>query len=227
MRHYYRYLNLKSIILLGIALSIAGLLLAQHTRSRTLIVNGMNAGAAVVQLGGRSYADIDALAQVTNGSVTYQPDRILLTIPGPSAGIQTAQGPQGLSKEFASAAISAVAYMREWKDVVETVISFGAFVDGSWDQDYRDRAETSLQLATVAVSTVSDQSAVQLLQNEYTNVEQWATTTVATRRELNATRTMAPNAIRNDPTLVKISDCAKFLNAMLSSGTFANHPSCH
>ena len=227
MRHRNKHRILKAIVLVGIALSITGLLLAQHTRSRILIVNGVNAGPAAVQFGGRSYGDIDTLAQITNGSVTYQPDRILLIIPGPSVGATSAQGPPGLSKDFASAAISAVAYMREWKDVVETVIGFGALMDGSWDQDYRDRAEASLRLASVAASTGSDQSAVQLLQNEFTNVDQWTNTIVATRRALNATRTMAPNAIHNDPTLVKISDCAKFLNAMLSSSAFGNHPSCH
>ncbi len=76
----------RGIVLLGFSLSIAGVLWAQRTRARILVVNGNNAGAAVVQFGGRSYIDIDTLAQITNGSVTYQPDRILLTIPGSSAG---------------------------------------------------------------------------------------------------------------------------------------------
>ena len=106
-------------------------------------------------------------------------------------------------------------------------MGFGVLVSGNWYQEYRDRADAGMKLATVAVTTISDQRAFQLLQNEFTNVEQWSGNLVANRQALNATRTMAPNAIQDDPAMVKITDCAKLLNPMLASGLYRDLPSCH
>lgn len=216
----------QSIVLLGLILSGAGALFAQRT-PRILVVNGRNAGAAVVQVGGRSYVDINALAQATNGTVSYQQDRIILTIPSSEAGAEPLQASDRITRDFAAAAIAALSEIREWKDVVVTIIGFGVLVDGTWYEDYRDRADSAVKLATVAVTTVSDQRAFQLLQNEYNNVEQWSGTLVSNRQALNATRAMAPNAIQDNPALVKITDCAKALNPMLASGVYRDIPSCH
>lgn len=213
---------------LGLLVSGAGVLFAQRTPTKILVLNGRNAGPAVIQFGGRYYAEIDAIAQITNGSVTYQPDRVVLTIPNMAAdGAAPQVVRERLSKEFAAAAIAAVAEMREWKDIVVTVIGFGVLVDDTWSREYHDRAEEGLKLATVAVSNTSDQSALQLLQSEFSIIDQWAGETVSTRRALNATRTMAPDAIRNDPVQIKIADCTRFLSSMLASGVYANSPNCH
>ncbi len=220
------------IVWLGLLLSGAGVLLAQRTPTRILVLNGKNAGPAVIQFGGHYYAELDAIAQVTNGTVAYQQDRVVLTIPNMAADGAASSGaaPQvkeGISREFATAGISAVAEMREWKDIVVTVIGFGVLVDDTWYREYHDRAEEGMKLATVAVSTASDQNALQLLQNEFSNIEQWGGNAVATRRALNATRTLAPDAIQNDPVQIKISACARFLTSMLASGVYANNPNCH
>jgi hypothetical protein len=44
---------------------------------------------------------------------------------------------------------------------------------------------------------------------------------------LNATNTIRPDFVQNDQMLAKVSDCARFLSAMLVSGTFADNQSCH
>lgn len=220
--------NLRTIVLLGLFFSLAGTLSAQRTRNRVLIVNGKTVGA-VVQIAGRSYVDIETLAQITNASVTYQPDRITLTIPGSSFGATPPPAPEkeGLSKDFARGAIPAFADMREWKSTIETVINLGVFPSVTFLQGYRDRAETSLRLATIAAATPSDENAAKLLQNEFDMLERWVGNAIATRQALNATRTMNPDALQNDPDLAKISDCAKFLSTMIGSGVFTDNPSCH
>ena len=45
-----------------------------------LFVNGKAAGT-VTQVGGHSYIDLETVAQITNGTVTVEPNRILLNIP--------------------------------------------------------------------------------------------------------------------------------------------------
>jgi hypothetical protein len=68
---------------------------------------------------------------------------------------------------------------------------------------------------------------LQLLQNEFSNLARWANDIVTTRQSMNATNTVRPDTIQSDQTLAKISDCSRFLNSMLVSGSFADDQSCH
>jgi hypothetical protein len=112
-----RHFNFRSIVLLGFVLSLAGVLLAQQMPDKKLVVNGKNTAGAVRQIDGHSYVDIETLAQATNGMVTFEPNRIVLTIPGscspgPNSDTTPLQITQRLSKDFASAANFAVAEMK-------------------------------------------------------------------------------------------------------------------
>jgi hypothetical protein len=222
------------IFLFGLILCLAGVLLAQNTTDKILVVNGRPTGA-VMQIGGHSYIDIETLAQITNGTFTVEPKRIVLTIPDPGSGsapaansnAAPAPASQGLSREFARTAIAELAEMREWRGAIGTILTFGVPVVGTWPQDYRDRSEANLAQVAVTATTADDQQALQLLQNEFSNLAQWARDTVATRQSLNATKTVDPNAMQNDTALAKLSTCGRFLNSMLVSGVFADHPSCH
>jgi hypothetical protein len=212
-------------------LSVAGILLAQSTPDRELFVNGKPAGT-VTQVGGHSYIDIDTVAQITNGTVTVQPDRILLNIPVHEPGSNANAEPtpaqvMSLSKEFARTAIAELAEMREWRGAIGTILTYGAPVVGTWPQDYHDRAEADLAQVAVAATTAGDQDALGLLRNEFGNLSQWASGIVSTRQSMNATNTVNPNYMQNDPALAKITNCNSFLSSMLVSGVFADDPSCH
>ncbi len=221
-----RRLILHRGVLLGIVFSLAALLFAQSVPDKQLLINGKTAGT-VLQVKGHSYVDIETLAKLTNGSVAFEPNQIVLTIPASNSSATSPQSAQGISKDFATAAIAALAEMREWKGALGTMVTFGLAVSGTWAQTYHDRAETSLAQASVAASTNSDRGALQLLTNQYTNLAKWAGEVAAERQSLNGARTMDPNALRNDPVLVNFSNCDKFLNSMLVSGVFADNSSCH
>jgi hypothetical protein len=222
--------KLPYLVLFGIILSLAGMLLAQSTPDRTLFVNGKSVGS-VVQIGGRSYLDIDTVAQIMNGTVTVEANRILLVVPGrgpvQNSNAGPPQHPQGLSKEFAGPAIAELAEMREWRGAVGAILAYGSPVVGTWPQDYHDRVEASLQLAAVAASTAADQDALQLLRNEFANLSQWASEVVSARQSLDATKSVNPTATANDQALAKIMNCSNFLGSMLVSGVFADNPNCH
>ena len=221
-------------LLFGSVLLFARILWAQNTPDRALIVNGKSAGM-VVQMGSHAYVDVETVAQFTNGSVTLEPNRIVLTFPpsGTSAAPSAALAPlppapsPGLSRNFASLAIGELAEMREWRGAVGTILTYGVPVVGSWPQDYRDRVEANLAQVGVAASTAADGDAMQLLQNEFSNLSRWANDVVATRQSMNATNTVRPDTMLSDPNLAKISNCSRFLNSMLVSGTFADDQSCH
>jgi len=222
-----RLSHLQYFVLLGFVLSIAAVLLAQRAPNKTLVVNGKTTGAAIVQIDGRSYVDIETLAQITNGIVTVEPNRIVLTIPVSEPGAAPLPAPERLSKNFASAAIAELAGMREWRGAIGIILTYGVPVVGTWPQDYRNRAEADLMQAAVAASTASDQDALGLLRNDFANLAQWASDVVATRQALNATKTVDPNIMQNDPALAKIADCSRFLGTMLVSGVFSDNASCH
>lgn len=221
-------------LLFGSVLFFAGILLAQNTPDRALIVNGKSAGM-VVQMGGHAYVDVETVAQFTNGSVTLERNRVVLTFPAlgtspaPSTGLAPvpAAPPPGLSRNFSSLAIAELAEMREWRGAVGTILTYGVPVVGSWPQDYHDHVEANLAQVGVAASTAADQDAMQLLQNEFSNLARWANDVVVTRKSMNATNTVRPDAMQSDQTLAKISDCSRFLNSMLVSGSFSDNQSCH
>ena len=116
--------------------------------------------------------------------------------------------------------------MREWRGAVGTILAYGVPVVGTWPQDYRDRALADLNQVSVTATTDADHDAMQLLQNEFTNLGNWADNVVATRNSLDATKTVNPDVMQNDQALAKISACGRFLSSMLVSGSFADDPSC-
>jgi hypothetical protein len=100
-----------------------------------LLVNGKSTSAVVLQLDGRSYIDIETLAQITNGSVKFEPNQVVLTIPNSNFDANSPQTTAALSKDFASAAIATLADMKEWKGVLGTMVTFGLAVDGFLGSD--------------------------------------------------------------------------------------------
>ena len=222
-----RQCHLKHIVLLAFVLSIAAVLLAQSAPSKTLVVNGKNTDAAIVQINGKSYVDVETLAEITDGTVTVEPSRIVLTFPVASTLAAPPPAPEGLTKGFASVAIAELAEMREWRGAIGTILAYGAPVVGTWPQDYHDRVEADLMQTAVAASNTADQDALGLLKNEFANLAQWAGDVVTTRQGMNATKTVDPNVMQNDPGLAKVSDCSRFLSTMLVSGVFTDNASCH
>lgn len=197
-------------------------------KKKTLVVNGHTAAEAVLQIDGHAYVDIETLAQITNASLSIQPDQLVLTMPVADAA--PAKAATEMSKDFAKTGIAQLAEMREWKGAIAGVIRLG-LPAGTWLgpflQDYRSRAEKSLEQASVAATTASDQQALQLLKNEFTNLRDWDGQTQAAIQALNAEQTVNPIAKQSDPLLAKISECGNYLNVMMVSREFADNSSCH
>jgi hypothetical protein len=228
---------LLSLLSLGLILSVSESIAqdtpsAQGTPSKLLIVNGKTVDAAVVQMEGRSYVDIEGLARGIGGSVTFEPNQITLTIPGstPAAATATAspapESTEGMSKGFQQIAVFALAEMREWRGAIGTLVTSGLPVVGTWSQDYHDRVGGDLLQATLAASTMPDNQAVQLLQEEYALLTGWANDVLGERKALDAARTIDPNSLQNDQSLAKISKCGQFLSSMIVGGNFYDDLSC-
>ena len=217
---------------LGIILSV-GETVAQDKPLRTLVVNGRTVDTAVVEVEGRSYVDIEGLAQIIGGSVTFEPNQITLTLPEPApaatptdASAAAPQAADDMSKQFQQLAVFTLAEMREWRGAISAVVTSGVPVVGTWPDDYHDRVGNDLLQATLAASTVQDNQAVQLLQQEYALLTDWANQVLSERKALDAARSIDPNALQSDQALAKISKCGQFLSSMIVGGNFYDDSSC-
>ena len=83
----------------GTMLALVGLLLApvfglsqSPPQSVTVKVNGSSGDARAVQINGKSYVDIESLARITNGSISFHGNQIVLTLPVSSAGGEGSYG---------------------------------------------------------------------------------------------------------------------------------------
>jgi hypothetical protein len=73
--------NLLSFVRFGLILAIPGSLFAQGTPNKTLVVNGKTVEAAVRQIDGHSYVDVETIAQLTDGTFIVDPHQVVLNIP--------------------------------------------------------------------------------------------------------------------------------------------------
>ena len=221
--------RLRAAALLAVFSTMAASILAQRTM--TLVVNGHDVGPAVFVSGGRTYIDADLLAHAMNGSVTLQPDHVILNLPvgqgtdGNRASTESQS--QSISREFASGALNSIESMRDWKVAVETMVRYQWPADQGYFQNLQYRAEEDLRQLGLAASTPPDHQAYQVLQSGYALVARWTGSAITTRQRLDATRTSNPDYLKNDAELQKINDCGRALAAMLASRQFADIPSCH
>lgn len=207
---------------------------AQTQRERELSIQGYPGQAAVVQLQGRTFVDVQDLARITNGSLRFEKGRVILTLaccdaPRPDGENGKASG---FSRRFMSAAIEAMASMREWGGMLMITVQNGYPVGnnmaGNTIAAFQGRAADSVALAAAAASTESDYRGLELLRNEFSNVQAWADRFVQARSSLSAANlTITENALQNDADAQKVLRCGQFLAQMFASGTFQDDASCH
>jgi hypothetical protein len=217
-------------LILVIVLVVPALALSQaNQETRTLTVNGQPGQVTVVQINGRSYVDLEALARVANGSLGFNGDQITLTLPGAAStappAVASANSPAnpGLSKGFLKAGIEAMSLVREWHSALSNAIQNGFPLAANWLAGYRNQAATGLRLASVAASTDSDQNASQLLTNAFKLMEKLSNRYVATAQ---SSTYISPDSLSNDPLDQKLLNCGHSLASMVASGQFVDDGSC-
>jgi hypothetical protein len=235
MRDDLRRMALLLLVLLGTEIAWA----QPKQQTVNLVINGHAGQAGVVQSDGRTYVDLEALARIANGSLSYKANRILLTLPMSSTNPPPVSPPaaspaskpvddSGLSRDFMIAGIEEIALMREWASPLAYAIQNGYPVTEQWVASYRDQAAHGLSLASVAASTDADRSALQLLTHEFEAVRQWSNQLVQARNSMDTAKyAMSSNALRDDPLSQKIVTCGRFLASMLGSSNFKDDASCH
>ena len=221
-------------LMFGAVLWMVAMGMAQSQREReALSVQGYEGQASVIRYQGRVFVDAQALAQITNGSLSFEKNRIVLTLPvaDGSSGSRDVRT-SGFSRPFTKAAIEAMASIREWGGTLQTVVLNGYPVGnttaGNTIMAFEGRAADSVALASAAASTDSDYRGLDLLKNEFNNVQAWADGYIKARNSLSAAElSMSESQLNNDSEAQKIIHCGQFLAQMFASGTFQDDAACH
>jgi hypothetical protein len=207
------------LILPALALSLAA------QQSNSLIITGQRGSAKVIQVDGRNYVEVEGLSRLTNGSISFNGNQIVLTLPPATADTTTPGAPgTGFSKDFVTAGIEAMAQIREWRTALKNAIERSFPISDDWLAGYRAQAQQSLRLASVAANTSADKNALPFLTNEFNNMQKLSDKYL----QLTATRTyIAPNSLDTDPLDQKIRTCAHSLASMATTNQFVDDGFCH
>ena len=220
-------------VVAAVAMFVVMVGLVQAAQQGTvLVLSGYTETVPVMQVNGKNYVNVEALARATNGSMSFNGNQIVLTLPAAGSGGGAAASQQaapaasqnaGFSKEFLTAAIEEMSTLREWHSALASAIANGFPVTGELVGPYQAQAVTNLRLMQVAVSTQSDQGAAQLISNAYQKMKQLSDKYVAKRAKLEF---VGPNALKNDPLDQSLIACGTSLRSMAGSGQFVDDGTC-
>jgi hypothetical protein len=191
----------------------------------TLTIAGQQEQAPLVRINGKSYVDIESLARITHGSVKFQGSQTILTLPSLGSTGETAPTVRPhLSENYLAAQVVATAAIREWRAALVQAVENNAPVTADWTGKLRRTAESQVQLAVAAATTDQDQHAINLLRNEFDNLEQLNDQFVSMH---NAVSNIPPDAFKDNALDAKIVGCEHALTAMSATKQFQDEATCH
>ena len=224
----------QPVIVMAILMSALMALAQTQTPRETLSVQGYQGQVPVVRNHGHMFVDVQDLARITKGSLTFEEGRITLTLASGDASEATRDNAtkSGFSPPFMRAAIEAMASIREWGGMLQVIVQngypVGKAMAGNTVRAYQGRAADSVGLASAAASTDDDHAGLELLRNEFNNVQVWAESFVDARNSLSAADlSTSETPLKDDQEAQKIIHCGQFLAQMFAGGSFQDDAACH
>ena len=226
---------MKRPVIVGAMLMSVVMALAQTQVPReTFSLEGYQGQATVIRNHGHVFVDVQDLARITKGSLSFEDDRIILNLaPGDASEQARDTAPMsGFSPAFRRAAIEAMASIREWGGMLQVIVEngypVGKAMAGNTIRAYQGRAADSVALASAAASTEDDHRGLELLRNEFNNVQAWADSFLDARNSLSAADlSTSEHPLRDDEDAQKIIHCGQFLAQMFAGGAFEDDATCH
>ncbi len=200
--------------------------LSQAPQQKTLVVDGYPGRAPVVQVNGKSYVEIESLARLTNGALTFQTNQITLKLVPPAANTAPAptDQPPKLSKGFLQAGIEEMTVIEEWRTVIVKAVQNNNPVTEDVLDGYRRNADSKLAVASTTVATDPDRNVLSFLKNESGNTQKLSAQYLTMRKSLTF---ISPDSLDNDPLNQQILNCAQGLTALTANGQFQDVATCH
>ncbi len=220
-------------VMFGTVLLMVAMAMAQSKDEREVLsVQGYQGPASVIRYQGRVLVDVQDLARITNGSLSFEKNKIILTLPGPDGSTSSEAHAPSFSRPFIKAAIESMASIREWGGILQVIVQNGYPVEkttaGNTIAAYQSRAADSVALASTVASTDSDYRGLELLRNEFNHVQAWSDAFVNARSAMSAVNlTMSESPFKEDQEAQKLVACGQFLAQMFASGSFEDDAVCH
>ncbi len=219
---------------LWVALMTAMAAAQTQSPKQLLSVEGYSEKTNVMRFQGRDFVDVQELARITNGSLSFNGDGLVLTFAGCGASERGNGEPvkAGFSRLFMKSAIEAMSAIREWGGILQATVQdrypVGTPMTGSTIIAYQERAADGVALASASASTDSDYRGLELLRNEFSNLKAWTDRFSQARKSLTAQyMTLTDTPLQDDDEAQKIIHCGQFLAQMFPSGTFQDNAVCH
>jgi hypothetical protein len=188
-----------------------------------LSVKGYTATIPLVEMNGRSYVDLEALARLIEGSLSYAQNQVTLTLPSAPGEAPSAEANQGFSKPFVKAGIELMADIREWRIAIVDSVRNNYPISADGVSTQRRLVERNLKLATTAASTDDDRSAIPLLTAEFNNMQKLSDRILGLRRRATY---IDRRSLDNDPLNQQILTCAQSIAAMVANNAFQDDAHC-
>jgi hypothetical protein len=195
-------------------------------KATTFTIAGHPGEAQILQINGKSYIDIEALARLTQGSLSFKGNLTILTLP-PLDGEALAATPHakaGFSIAFVQAGIEEMSMIREWRIAIVNAVLNNNSISVDWISAQHRQAEKSLALTSAAASTDDDRSAYPLLSAEFNNMQKLSELYLAMR---NQAAFISPDTFDNGPLEEQILTCARGFVSMTESHEFLDQAACH
>jgi len=186
-------------------------------------VKGYPGQAPVIQANSNSYVEIESLARLTNGTLSFQANQVTLSFPASDAAPLSTQTDR-LSKEFLRAEIEVMGAIGDWRTGLATAIQSSNPITQDWADRYRRNANSRLSLASTSVTTEADRNLLPLIRSEFNNMQLLSDRYVAMHKSQTF---VAPDSLDNDPLNQQVENCGHGLASVTAGGQFVEVASCH
>jgi hypothetical protein len=215
----------KSRVLAGLVLG-AGLAIAQtaskDVKETTFVLKGYSGQVPVVQVNGKAFVEVESLARLTNGSLTFQGSQITLTLAAAAPAIPAVK--PALSKGFLAVAVEELNLIRDWRADLLKAIQNNIPLTEDWADGCARNARSKLALAGAAASRDSDREVFALVTNEFNNMKKLSDQYVSMHKNLAY---IPPDSLDNDALNQQVLNCGHELATLAASGQAQDIPVCH
>ena len=195
-------------------------------KTATFTITGHAGQAQLLQINGKSYVEVEALARLTQGTLSFKANQTILTLSPSDAEAResTPHAKAGFSIGFVQAGIEEMILIREWRIAIVNAVQSNIPLSEDWISTQHRRADKNLSLASAAESTGDDRSASALLAAEFSNMQKLSDLYLAMRKQDAA---MSPDTFSNSSLEQQILSCAQDFVTMTAGHEFQDLPTCH
>jgi hypothetical protein len=194
-------------------------------KGSTLTIAGHPGEAQLIEINGKSYVEVETLALLTKGTLSFKANQTILTLHAaiPEVQASTPTVKPGLSRAFIQAGVEELSVIREWRNGIVNAVQINTPLAEDWVAARHRLAEKNLALASAAVSTDDDRGAYPLLSAEYSNMKKLSELYLAIRDQ---NKFISPENFGNSALEEQILSCAQGFQSMTENHEFQDQAAC-